>query len=95
MKYRLLILAVITSLSYEIKQSPLTDNQYRQANVPPVVAVIMDVPAYGKKELFKWDKFIQANSMKVFENRKKNEELELKMYKDRLKRMGAIKAKIG
>ena len=78
----------------KLKQPPLPDNQYRQANVPPVLAVIMDVPSFSKDDLFKWNDFIQANTMLVAKNKMKNEEIIEKSYENRLKRIGLIKAKL-
>ena len=82
-------------LKSKIKDEPLVDDQYRQANVPPIVAVLIDMPSYGKTELYKWNDYIQANTLLIAKNRKKNEDLLDQTYSDRLNRMGRMKARIG
>jgi hypothetical protein len=54
----------------------------------------MDMPAFAKSDLFKWNDFIQANTMKIFEEKKKNSEAVEKAYSNRLKRMGLLKANL-
>jgi hypothetical protein len=81
--------------SIKLQQGPFDDNQWRQANVPPVVAVMFDVPSYGKTELFKWNDFIQANTQKIYENKKKNSNDIDTAYRDRLNRIALLKSKIG
>ena len=75
-------------------QQPFADDQYRQANVPPIVTTIFDVPEYGNTELFKWSDYIQANTLLVSKNKKFNQEKRDKVYFDRLNRLGKLKAKI-
>ena len=100
--YKLLIKSFISlwclyffeCVSIKIKQAPLPDNQYRQANVPPVLAVIFDVPEYSKDDLYKWTDFINSNTMLMAKNKLKNEEIKNESYSKRLKRIGTIKATI-
>jgi hypothetical protein len=77
-----------------IKQPPLADDQYRQANVPPALAVIFDVPAYSQDDLYKWTDFIQANTQMIAKNKLKNEVAVNQSYAERLKRIGLVKANI-
>ncbi len=85
---------LLIKLKEKNKMFPFADSQYRQANVPPIIAVIFDVPAYGKSELFKWNDFIKANEMAIQRNRKSQQEIIDDSFNDRLKRIGLIKAKL-
>jgi hypothetical protein len=94
-------LLILISFTYQLKLNlktrgdpPFADNQYRQANVPPALAVIIDMPAYGKSALFKWNDFIQANTNLITMNQRKNEDIIHKSYSDRLTRMGLLNSKI-
>jgi hypothetical protein len=97
-KYILILLLFICDnfgiQGLKIKQPPLPDDQYRQANVPPALAVIFDVPAYSKDDLYKWSDFIQANTKMISNNKLKNEEAVARSYSERLKRIGLVKAYI-
>jgi hypothetical protein len=85
---------LVESLKIKNGQFPLADSQYRQANVPPLIAVMFDVPAYGKNELFRWNDFIKANELSIQRNRKNKEAVIDESYRDRLKRIGLMKAKM-
>jgi hypothetical protein len=88
---------IISSFNQILCPGPemVMDDQYRQANVPPVVAVMFDVPSYAKKELYKWHDYVQANTYVIAKNRRKNNEVLDKFYKDKLTRMGKLRAMIG
>jgi hypothetical protein len=103
-KKRIFFLVIVSSFifinnlaeSIKIKNSqfPLADSQYRQANVPPLIAVMFDVPAYGKSELFRWNDFIKANERSIQNNHKNKKKIIDELYRDKLKRIGLMKAKI-
>jgi len=90
----ILLKNLVESFKIKNKQFPLADSQYRQANVPPLIAVMFDVPAYGKSELFKWNDFIKANEMSIKNNQKNKKKIIDETYRDRLTRIGLMKTKI-
>ena len=97
-KFLILISLLISQsllLKFKNKQLPLVDNQYRQAEVPPMIAVMFDVPAYGKMGLYQWSDYIQANKDLILKNKKEKNAIINKSYADKLKRIGMMKAVVG
>jgi len=80
------------SNAVRIKSKQFTeDDQFPQAQVPPLISVLMNVPAYGRKDLYAWDKYIQANKNLMKQADKRKQDSALKVYSDRLKRIGKLK----
>ena len=71
------------------------DDQFAQAQVPPLISVLMNVPAFGRKDLYDWDKYIQANKNLMKQADKRKNDAALKVYSDRLKRIGKLKNDLG
>lgn len=77
------------------QQVNLMDTQYRQADVPPVVAVMFDVPSYSKNDLYKWENYITANKELIRKNEEEDKKVLEKIYDDRMTRLGKLKLKYG
>ena len=95
---KLLILLLLTLLfqflkCIKIKQFPkdakgqaTQDQDFRQANIPPIITVMMDVPGYGVSGLNKWEDYIHDNLEAIDDARKENTNNRFKVFKDRLNR---------
>ena len=66
------------------------DHDFRQASVPPTITVMMDIPGYGVKGMNKWEEYIEDNLKVIDEARQEDEKKRLKIYKDRLNRIGLL-----
>ena len=84
-----LIINTFFILTYSLRIAPINavDDKYRQANVPPLVSVIFDVPQYGKPELNKWSEYIIANNELIKKKRKDLIYLKEQLYQNKLKRI--------
>lgn len=92
--YILNILIIVKGLRLRTTQPPFADNKYRQASVPPIITASMVVPAYGNKELFKWQEFVQANANTLAEVRTKKKSKKDNFFKNRMKRIAKLEAYI-
>ncbi len=72
----------------------IQDNQYPQAQVPPLISVLMNVPAYGRNDLYAWDGYIEANKQLIKEAEHNKLENAMKNYSARFDRIGKLKNKL-
>ena len=96
MKIRLFILAICIFFIKTLRVAPVkvVDSQYRQANVPPLVSVIFDVPQYGRAEREKWKEFIKVNKDLIEKARKEVKEERQKEIEEKLKHIGHLKGSL-
>lgn len=79
----------------KIKQLPVADSQWRQANVPPMIAVMFDVPAYGKTGLYEWNDIIKSNNKLIEDDRKNNREMNKNLFENKLSQINQIEEALG
>ena len=93
MKINFIILAICICFMNTLRVAPVNvvDSQYRQANVPPLVSVIFDVPQYGREEREKWKEFIRVNKELVDNKRKEVDDIRNKIIKEKLKHIGHLR----
>jgi hypothetical protein len=91
MKLEILFLLIINCIqAIRIKQMPVPDSQWRQANVPPMIAVMFDVPAYGKSGLYDWDDIVRSNVKLIEDNRQNNREINKDLFENKLNQINQI-----
>jgi hypothetical protein len=84
------LINIIAGFKLRSKQPPVYDNQYRQADVPPQIAAIWDVPSYGKKALFKWNEYVRANTYLLAQHQARQREVEEDLYRQKLDRLSGL-----
>jgi len=90
------LILIQISFSIKIKLRQFTeDDQFVQAQVPPLISVLMNVPAYGRKELYDWDSFIDGNKKLMKDIDKKKKDTEFKIYSNKLSQIGKVRANLG
>ena len=96
MKIRLFILAIYIFFIKCLRMAPanVVDSQYRQANVPPLVSVLFDVPQYGRAEREKWKEFIKANKDLIEKTRREVEDERKKEIIEKLRHIGHLEGGI-
>jgi len=87
----ILIMIIKCTLCIRLKQLPVPDSQWRQANVPPMIAVMFDVPAYGKSGLYDWDDIVRSNMKLIEDDRKSTNQINKDLFKNKLSQINQIK----
>lgn len=84
-----LIINTFFILTYSLHTAPVNavDDKFRQANVPPLVSVIFDVPQFGKPELKKWTEYVNANNELIKKKRKELNFLKEQLYQNKFNRI--------
>lgn len=86
------LISLRVTFRHKSKQGPLYDDQYRQAEVPPFISTVFEIPNYSKNDLYKWHDYIKANKELVAKNNRKNNDLYSKVYLDTLDTIGKLQA---